>query len=64
MNNKKCLVPDCHRHPTARGLCHICYNIALKMVKRGETTWEQLAASGKALQWRGKAKTLQWFRQK
>lgn len=32
----------------ARGLCGSCYTRALKAVKSGELTWEQLEAEGKA----------------
>ena len=45
----RCLRPDCGRAARIRGLCHSCYNCALKLVKRGLVTWTALEDSGKAL---------------
>jgi len=44
----KCLNPACVRPAEFRGLCHSCYEVAAKMVRAGQTTWERLVAIGRA----------------
>lgn len=39
---------DCQHPHYARGLCQICYQYALDMIGRGETSWKQLEEAGKA----------------
>jgi len=45
----KCLYPGCESAQKVRGLCQTHYQYALRLVKRGKTTWEALEAEGKAL---------------
>ena len=47
----KCLRPDCTSKANARGLCTSCYQLAQQMVKAGQTTWEKLEATGKAIKY-------------
>lgn len=43
----KCLIDGCDSYNIeARGLCHGCYQKAMAMVQRRETTWEQLEQLG------------------
>lgn len=41
-----CLTPECDRAAHARGLCRVCYAVALREVKAGRTTWQRLEAAG------------------
>lgn len=41
-----CLFPTCTKPAKTRGLCCNHYGNAQSLVKRGETTWDQLAAFG------------------
>ena len=41
-----CLIGGCNNAATCRGLCHSCYQQALKKIAKGETTWGQLEALG------------------
>ena len=45
----KCLNPSCKRPPSARGLCHTCYRIAVFTMEKYSLTWAQLIEAGKAL---------------
>lgn len=47
-NRRQCLTPQCGKVPTWKGLCTKCYGSAKKLVEKGATTWEQLAALGLA----------------
>lgn len=47
-STKRCLRPECVGRVYARGLCHVDYMVARRMIGRGETTWEALVAAGKA----------------
>lgn len=38
----KCLTPYCTGEAAHRGLCKSCYNVAGRLVRNKETTWEQL----------------------
>jgi len=48
MTDLFCLT-GCGRKAVSRGLCHAHYMAALRVVKRGETTWERLEARKKVL---------------
>ncbi len=41
-------VAGCGRAARTRGLCALCYQRAGRAVRRGETTWPQLEAEGRA----------------
>lgn len=45
----QCMTPNCGNKPKARGLCHVCYMMAHKLVTSETTTWEQLAELGLCL---------------
>lgn len=45
---KKCLIKDCKRIVSGRGLCANCYATAHVLIKEKKTTWEQLAKMGLA----------------
>lgn len=59
----KCLVPNCQRGPETRGLCHVHYCIASKLVRKHITTWTELERCGKSLEpYHSRAnKTKAWF---
>ena len=38
----KCLVPWCKKKVTARGLCIVCYDVALRLVRSKRTSWNKL----------------------
>lgn len=44
-----CLRPECERAVRTRGLCHVCYQSASKLVRVKTTSWEKLEKSGKVL---------------
>lgn len=46
--DKKCFYPGCKEFKSAKGLCINHYNSALRLVKSGKTTWEELDKKGKA----------------
>lgn len=46
--NKKCIIEDCNRPASFKGLCSGCYPDAKKLVESGATTWESLAKRGMA----------------
>lgn len=47
-----CLTPDCQYKfgtpgkPGGRGFCHRCHGIAARMIKQGNTSWEELEELG------------------
>lgn len=45
----KCNVPECGNLGTVRGLCQTHYNGAVRLIKKGLTSWERLEAEGKVL---------------
>jgi len=45
--NGKCLFPGCAGEAYARGLCTRHYIRALRYVRTGRVTWDQLEANGK-----------------
>ena len=45
----KCLVQDCERESSCRGLCHSCYQTASRNIKTGRVTWKQLIIMGLAI---------------
>ena len=45
----RCLYPDCGREAAIRGLCHICYMTAARLVHRQKVTWAVLEERGKCL---------------
>lgn len=48
-NSKTCLNPaHADRAAKSRGLCQSCYAAALSLIKKDETTWDDLIAAGKA----------------
>ena len=48
-NNGECIKPDCNRGITSRGLCQKHYFVALKLVRNGKITWDELMKRGKVL---------------
>jgi len=44
----KCLINDCKRDANCRGLCWPCYQMALRYIKAGKTTWSELISKGLA----------------
>lgn len=44
---EKCLRPGCENLEETRGLCNSCYATALRQVRLGRVTWEQLERAGK-----------------
>lgn len=44
-----CLVPNCPDPAKVRGLCERCYANANRMVRAGQTTWEELTELGLAM---------------
>ncbi len=46
--DKLCLVNGCGSKFRSRGLCNTHYITAIEMVRRGETTWEELVSVGLA----------------
>ena len=57
----KCLVPKCDKRPAARGLCHDHYSFAKRLIKKKQTTWDKLVASGKALPLKSNPELEAWF---
>jgi hypothetical protein len=59
----RCLYPHCKpgRKVGARGLCSAHGQSALKLVKLGKVTWEQLEAAGKARPKRPRGRVEAWF---
>lgn len=45
----KCIRPGCGKPEFSRGLCSACYSNAALLVRKGQTSWEQLVNSGRAL---------------
>lgn len=43
------MIDGCDREIEARGLCHSCYQVALRKVKEGVVSWENLVDMGLAL---------------
>lgn len=43
----KCLFPSCTKQSVTRGLCKTHYMYALRLVKSGKTTWEELEQSNR-----------------
>lgn len=46
--DKLCLVNGCGSKVRSRGLCNKHYITAFDMIRRGETTWEELVSVGLA----------------
>lgn len=46
---KECLFPGCETEQRTRGLCSSHYNVAVRLVKSGVATWEELEERGKVL---------------
>lgn len=46
---KMCLIEQCGRQRTTRGLCASHYTVAFGVVKRGVRSWEELEENGLAL---------------
>lgn len=46
---RKCLVPECGRDSSSRGLCKGHYIYAARLIRRGEYTWDKLEKKGKVL---------------
>lgn len=44
-----CIFPDCKHVSYSRGLCHRHYRIANTLVRKEQTTWDQLESHGKCL---------------
>ena len=44
-----CMVPGCGSQSLRRGLCPRCYQVVVKKVKLGKTTWDDLISAGLAL---------------
>ena len=42
----KCMIEECKRLAVCRGLCWACYQKAVRYVKSGRTTWDQLVSAG------------------
>ena len=59
--SNKCLRPDCTRPARCRGLCPNDYQVALKMVQKGETTWKELEKKGKVRPKTERATVKNWF---
>lgn len=48
--SKYCLNPaHADREATSRGLCKTCEQSARALIKKGQTSWQKLEASGRAL---------------
>jgi len=45
----KCLYPACKSEAITRGLCRTCYNVAQRLVREGQTTFDKLQKEGKML---------------
>lgn len=58
---EKCLRPGCENLEEARGLCNSCYAAALRYVRLGKVTWEQLEKEGKSKP-RRTAVISKWFK--
>lgn len=56
-----CLNPGCAKAASHRGLCKSCYSIAMRLVKAGKITTEQLMAEKKLLPIRAKKGPTEWF---
>lgn len=50
----KCLIIECNRNSSARGLCNSCYISALNMIRTGKITNEELIKKGMVLEARKK----------
>ena len=62
MENGLCLFPGCEEATKTRGLCSLHYTYAYRLIKRKQTTWEQLEKEKKVLPKRGIiSKTQKWF---
>lgn len=46
---KMCMCPDCKQRSYVRGLCVFHYRVACGLVKRNQTTWDQLESAGRCL---------------
>jgi hypothetical protein len=44
-----CLLEGCDRPAHRRGLCRVCYRDALRLIRKGKTSWRSLEVAGKAL---------------
>ena len=57
MGKGACLRPGCTKPAKAHGLCNSDLNTVYKLIKKGETSWEELTKAGKASEVvRGKVK--------
>lgn len=45
-NRKECLVPECRKEASRRGLCPGCYSAAWRAIKDGKATEDSLISSG------------------
>jgi hypothetical protein len=61
---KKCILQDCERKATARGLCFCHYQTARNFVCSGKATWEDLVKQGWASETKRKGNTLSEFTEK
>lgn len=44
--DNKCMVPVCTNPLKWKGICSSCYGSAIQLIKKKETTWEELASMG------------------
>lgn len=42
MRKPKCIVEECEKKASARGLCSPCYAMAKSYIKHAKTTWKEL----------------------
>lgn len=43
---QKCMVHGCEKEARSHGVCRTHYKMLLKMVRQGDTTWQELEANG------------------
>lgn len=46
---EKCLTPGCDKKAKWKGICQRCYSVALNLIEKQETTWEELFDLGMCL---------------
>lgn len=48
--SEQCIVPNCGKPKSVRGMCNYCYQTAKRNILRGNTTWDELLTAGLALE--------------
>lgn len=49
MSKKQCIIPHCDKEREGRGLCSGHYQVAMRLVAKGKTSWQLLEQNKQAL---------------